>query len=299
MEYKKTDNIAQNVTSDNKDQAGSLGGTPDKPVSQCDGGSCTIDFGAYLLKGIPEDFGDYVEISGNSGGTDVLVSLLYQLADQLEEKGDSVGAQQFRDLANLGHYTGMIENKVEDLAERDPNCTQMDNFCYVSLYDSFKNKSPDIPENISNLLPGYDTHLESVMGQNRLDLAAKTYYENPTLFYENKDKYSSFKMYELYQNIKTSSTISDNLKSTATEILKQMSQLKMEMAQVALYSGRVGSISEAYDFETGNFLYTFPSDSATPSLTNLTHPQYSFGTHLRSALVCTTGKFDDTGKACK
>lgn len=52
-------------------------------TKDCNGSSCTISVGNYVLEGIPENFNAFVETSGASGGTDKIVSLLNQISDQL------------------------------------------------------------------------------------------------------------------------------------------------------------------------------------------------------------------------
>lgn len=64
---------------------GSLGGTPKAPVQVCDSGNCTIDFGSYILQGVPEKLQDYTFANGASGGMDKMVNLMMQIADQLEK----------------------------------------------------------------------------------------------------------------------------------------------------------------------------------------------------------------------
>jgi len=46
---------------------GNMGGTPDKPVSICIDGYCNIDYGEFILYGIPENFQELVRPSGASG----------------------------------------------------------------------------------------------------------------------------------------------------------------------------------------------------------------------------------------
>ncbi|MEW5822262.1 MAG: hypothetical protein AB1782_18860 [Cyanobacteriota bacterium] len=275
-------------------KAGSLGGTPDNPVSQCSYNNCTIDFGSYILTGIPKDFSDFVESSGNSGGTDALTSLLYQLADQLEAEGDTTGAQQFRDLANLGHYSAMIEQQVETLAES--KCTALDSFCYEYIYS---NQNPvNAPDNVSNLLTNITAvPLEVNMMHNRLDIAANYFFNNPTAFNTNKEIFSSFKMYEIYQDIMNKPGYSDSLKSITKEIVNQINNLKIEMDPLALCGVLMSPTSKVHDLDTGAQIRTI-STSSNVGVRYLINPEYPEGTHLRSALICTTGNYDDKGQAC-
>ncbi|MEW5820363.1 MAG: hypothetical protein AB1782_09245 [Cyanobacteriota bacterium] len=96
-----------------------LGGNLDSPVIKCSNRNCSIDYGDFVLNGIPEDFGSFVEASGTSGGTEKLAAILEQIAVQLEQKGDTAGSKDFRDLANTLHIVARIDKSIEsDLSER-------------------------------------------------------------------------------------------------------------------------------------------------------------------------------------
>ena len=52
---------------------GSLGGTPDKPVEKCQDNECVIDFGEFVLSGVPENFSDYVSRKKVEKAKDLLI----------------------------------------------------------------------------------------------------------------------------------------------------------------------------------------------------------------------------------
>lgn len=90
-------------------KAGSLGGTTSNPVKQCASSECVLDFGEFILKGIPENYGEFVESQGTGGGTDKVADMFMQIANQLgpdkKEQSDNI-----RYLANLTHNLAAIEN---------------------------------------------------------------------------------------------------------------------------------------------------------------------------------------------
>lgn len=121
----KLDPTSQKLTLDENKQTteillnpsqGSLGGTPDVPVKQCSNGVCNIDFGTYLLSGIPEDFNEFIRTSGVSGGTDKIQQLMQQIAKQLEGTEDDALADDIMKLANMGHNIALIQQSIEDHA---------------------------------------------------------------------------------------------------------------------------------------------------------------------------------------
>ncbi|MGD9580678.1 MAG: hypothetical protein AB7V50_04855, partial [Vampirovibrionia bacterium] len=105
-------NTGSSSTSTTTAEPGSLGGTSTSPVENCNAGSCTVDYGDFILSGIPENYKDFVEVQGTSGGTDKLVSLVNQMADQLEEDGKPAEAQELRNFANLLSFMSDIEESM-------------------------------------------------------------------------------------------------------------------------------------------------------------------------------------------
>ena len=66
----------------NELKAGELGGSPSSPKSSCAGNSCTIDFGDYILHGVPEDFGNVSSASRGKDLTQSYINMLNELANQ-------------------------------------------------------------------------------------------------------------------------------------------------------------------------------------------------------------------------
>lgn len=87
---------------------------PDVKTS-CTKDSCTIDFGEYTLTGIPDNFGEFIETAGSSGGTDVLVDILKQIAKNPDLTSEQ--ANLIEQLANKGHSLSSIEEMIEDQAQ--------------------------------------------------------------------------------------------------------------------------------------------------------------------------------------
>lgn len=81
-------------------KAGELGGTPSNPVMDCAGGVCAIDYGSLILNGVPADFGEIIETAGTAGGTEEIIALLEQIADQ-KAKDPETTEQELTDLRNL------------------------------------------------------------------------------------------------------------------------------------------------------------------------------------------------------
>lgn len=78
-----------------QDGVGPLGGTPDVPVKACKDGNCSIDFGSYILSGVPESIPSVEETSGGFGEdrTRIYASVLENLADSIQAQNPEQAAR--------------------------------------------------------------------------------------------------------------------------------------------------------------------------------------------------------------
>lgn len=77
----------------------------------CSGNTCSITIGDFEFTKVPDNFGEFIETAGASGGTDVLVELLKQIAES-----PAITAQEsdiLKKLANKGHDLAEIEEIIE------------------------------------------------------------------------------------------------------------------------------------------------------------------------------------------
>lgn len=148
-----------------KYNGGELGGTPAKPVKLCNNSSCTLDFGDFVLSGIPEDFNDYLKSNGAAGGTEVLYNLMNQIADTLSEQGKTNEANKIKDLANLGYFISSYEKQLESEVT---NCTKQSDpkACVLAL----EPLRPPLAANITSLVPDYDPSSAYFLHQEGNDL---------------------------------------------------------------------------------------------------------------------------------
>lgn len=99
---------------------GELEGSSTDPKIQCEGNGCAIDFGDYVVSGIPSNFSEYIETAGASGGTDYLSTILDEIAENAPV--DEETKKLLEALANNGHGIAAIErsfnNEITDLISR-------------------------------------------------------------------------------------------------------------------------------------------------------------------------------------
>lgn len=110
---------------------GSLNGTLDDPKTQCNNGVCVIDYGQYILTNIPQNFNDFIQTSGSSGGVKRMVDNLRQMAKGLEEQSLFDLSNEITALANLGHNIALIMEEYEKIY----NLCAGDTVC-ISSYDN-------------------------------------------------------------------------------------------------------------------------------------------------------------------
>jgi hypothetical protein len=273
-------------------QASDLGGTPNNPVVKCFGNQCVIDYGDFILNGIPQNLSEIVETAGTSGGTSVLMSVLDQIVDQLIEQGDKKTAEDFKNLANLGHLVSTLQETVELAA----------NTCNGDV-ECFKQKlkeSPGvpIPSEVSHLLPNYrDYTLESMLNYNRLEQASYFYYNLSSTYSNYKSMDPAFKMIDIYQNIQNNPAISDAMKQVAQGVLSQMSDISFNLSILSQSTTHPSGLCK-YNFSNGSQVGCTPPESVA-TLYDIVHPQTSLNDHLYSAIICKTGSYDDVDRVCK
>ena len=279
---------------------GSLGGTPSKPVTNCSGDTCIIDYGEFILQGIPDNFNEYVESIGSSGGTEVLLGLMEQIAKQLEEEGDTTGAQEFRDLANLGHFITANQKVIEDEAKACSATADFDK-CLQTVVQ--KSTSFPLPDNIKHILPDYETYKSAdrysfssvndiATGKNEKLSFTKTYESRKTGF-------PAYMMVDIFDSIQANSSYSDAMKNVTTELYRSIDKMngdfhgEMQLYSYAKVPGRMifDPITGAY---TGDKYY-----SKDAGVDDIIHPETALNNNLRSALICATGSYDDEGNECK
>jgi hypothetical protein len=97
-------------------QAGSLGGTPTKPQLNCGPSECSIDYGDFVLNGLPANYSQIVETVGASGGTEALVTQLDLILQQARDNDLPVDIKLLQELANLGHNVARQQEVAEALS---------------------------------------------------------------------------------------------------------------------------------------------------------------------------------------
>ncbi|MGD9581789.1 MAG: Flp family type IVb pilin [Vampirovibrionia bacterium] len=295
-----TSNTSTTTASDLK--TGPLGGTTQLPVKECTDGKCDIDFGEYILTGIPENFKNYVESAGTSGGTDKLLSLLGQMADQLEADGNQDGADELRELANVGYALSLIESKVEDLANK---CKTEDEPQYSFSTNYSGNLYPEANSmlNAINDLVSYDYNAYySSHSEFPKTLQAILYNALPDKITENSDTKSlGYALISKYEAIMASDKFSDSTKAVTQGIIKDITSLSFSLTASSYYIDPFSRIipdspfaySDPFSEDRVNINYI------SDDMNTITNPTTGARIDLNSYLICQSSNNTSDGSKCE
>lgn len=284
---------------------GPLGGTPANPVSNCNAGTCEVDFGDYLLTGIPEDFQSLVQTSGTSGGADQLADIFAQLAEQMKTENPD-GYSDYMRLANLVHLQADIVRHVENKAKTGATQPEFNDF-YVKQSLAQTGYTP--PAELASVLPnGLSMSYNLAFTQNwmnELGLARSKQVNDAGFFNAVKGSYPAFAIVDQYDQIMANSKYSDNLKSLTQELYLNIADLSINSANLMSVASSCSdpagcnSGMATYDPITGAPVSSLQTSvNPSTSMEAVVHPQYSLKQDFDGALVCTAGKNVDTGRSC-
>ncbi|MEW5818601.1 MAG: hypothetical protein AB1782_00285, partial [Cyanobacteriota bacterium] len=214
---KTSSNSTQPVQSQNQTpliSAGELGGTSEKPVSKCNESTCTVDFGDFILQGIPENFNEHVQVGATSGGTHTIASLLDQIAKQLEEEGNDAGALQVKKLSNLGHNIAFLQKQLKTNIVDSCN----DGYCLGPVLNSPFGFPPEFDNVLSNMKDSNYTH-EEIINTTKIGTLRNLKMNNPDKFRQyltNQDTGALF--IEELDNIMENDSLSGSMKEVVKEL---------------------------------------------------------------------------------
>lgn len=294
------EHIADN--SNNQLKGGQLGGTPSNPVKECKDSSCTIDFGDFILTGLPENFGELTETSGTSGGEDLLADLLTQIAEQRKES-DPEGSKEYLRLANLIHMQGDIVRQIEEKVTSGCTRKELQDFYFNTKLQA---TGYTIPTDLTDALPSVylDQKLSMIMNaQSEIGYARDRKINSPAYFDSNKDQFPGFAIVDQYDTIMANSKYPDSLKNITQEIFQNFADLSFNaqgFLGATAFCSTAGGCSNApqsqIDPITG--VAKPPVTFSSGELDEVLHPKYSLKDDLSGALLCTAGKDKDTAKSC-
>lgn len=280
---------------------GSLGGTNSQPAIECKDNECNIDFGDYVLKGLPGDFNEYVQNTGASGGTDKLASLLDQIAAALEAEGNKEGSLEVKKLASYSHNMATIEKSLETFVQ---GCNY-DKACIQKQYkpteeppviDASFPKPQGLDERFYKFPEDATFHdaVYSVSVGNMMNLY-NTWQEAYDIHKDQGRLTAPF--VEQLIGIQNSSYLDDKTKSIVEELAWQIGVIgedfQNQMAHISLGSSDTGQ-GFADPLVGGSTIIETPSDPVD----EMKNYKASKITNIDAALMCAAGRNRDSGKYC-
>lgn len=303
-----TEELAQNVAVEKVLVKGPLGGTIEKPVSQCDNGNCTIDFGEYVLQGIPENFNEFVQVAGTPGTTDVIANLFMQMAEQLEKEDKIDQAVYFKHLANMEHQTANVQREIENFIKAHPEKVSdtCKKDCFGNIYYSLDKPwvMPDVPDNIVGLMREtysqapvkFLVNEQTAFNSYLLDASPKVFDK----YCSNSDSATRSAIC-YYNQIQRDESISDAMKAVSKELIMITARMATNFATITEEIAVRTNVDPPppapvilYDPITGE-----PLEAQEVEGENIITPQTSTQTNINGVLTCATGNYTDTGEDCE
>lgn len=277
---------------------GSLGGTPETPVKQCSEGVCNIDFGTYILSGIPEDFNEFIVASGVSGGTDKIQELMKQIATQLEGTEDDALAEDIMKLANMGHNIALIQKSIENHALKcngDELCLNNIRTKLVPKPDGYIDSASPYPTSMNYEKAIYagsigdaNYHLSKPLEEIKVDWPSY----NPEIM----NTMPNYQYYMQFKKIMDSPNYNSEVSGIIKELTWDIGIIGEELQNN--YNYMSGSPTQSmYDPITGEI------EKAVPAPVGYDYDAFknynaSTITNFDSALICSTDSNQDTGTLC-
>lgn len=248
--------------------------------------------GNYVFKNIPPDFNEFVETAGATGGTKLLSSMLFQVADQLALNGEHQQAEEVKKLATLGHNIAVMERQYEEQAQScnyDAGCLK-----------AFNDKMPSIPQ-------GYDTTYYSTPlgGLTNYNLAHsgcigmfKALKNDGDSQYQtdlNKNHPAAL-FVDTFDALISRNDLDDSTKGIITELYYNIGIIGEDLENnYSLAYDAVTNSDSSYDPLTGA---AFSQRRTTDIQTTFETYNASTITHFDSALICAAGGNTDSGVNC-
>lgn len=290
---------------------GSLGGTPSKPVEACNNGKCTVDFGDFVINGVPDNFGNFVETTGAAGTTDKLASVMDQLLKQMESGNNNLCeknvpitdcTKEYQKLSNMVHLTADMTKFTENLAKGSPDKQSFSNKYFGKTLGDL-GYTP--PADLQNVFPGLATNNTpaGIFAFNN-DIGFQRY--NKATYGGNQPDPTTSNLgraiVDQYDLIMNSPNYSSTLKDITKKLYSDIGDLTYNTGSIFNATSQGGSGGSCgyqyYDPVTGQkgqvIDFSVPSD-----LTPMLNPDMSSHVNNNGSFICSTGLHSDTGSYCK
>lgn len=262
------------------------------------GDTMDISVDGITLTGVPKDFQNLINTIGPNGTTETILGLIEQMAVQMDDPATPQDeGEDFRDMANLGHFIADYEADIE-LKAAGCNLQSNPSSCMSSELMYTNSLGSSVPSSLSSILSSYslqDNHSDQMAQMLDFGIAANRCKSGGSGCSPTSNPIHAF--YKQYDTVMSSSDYSDSSKAIIKQLYTEIASIGTNMkTQMEVVSGATPSMI-AYDPVTGNpMLSNAPTSVA---INDILHPSASVVTDLDSSLICTTGVHSDDGTVCQ
>lgn len=263
---------------------GALGGTESKPVKACDNSICTIDFGTYVVQGVPANWDSFVESTGTAGSTSKLTNILEQIYEDASTEACPKNAsnckktQELKSLVELAKTMAQIQTNVETVAK----ACQQTSAPVTCLYTTLKSTPNDIDltasaesilsdfnkkdkiadfssDPFSNIYQQYPAFKENLsiynsLSANQIDVSRYMQMSYSSLFNARKNSYPSYAMIDAYDKAMKSNSLTPSMKTNITNVFKELDKLNSDLS-TKVYAAKISTLNTP---NLGNVVYMDP-----------------------------------------
>lgn len=235
-------------------------------------GSSTIKLGQYELTSLPANFNEYLQTSGSSGGTAVMIAAIDELAAQLKADGQLSQSNEVLKLATLGHNLARMEEAIEEAVKACDGNKK----CVEKLHESSFPKPP-----------GFDETYVKFPNDIRYTEAIRSLTLGGVMRDVNKNHYNSnnapgHAFVDQYLKVANSSNFDSPTKSIITELYKNIGILGEDFQNNFTHTKEDGK-QHIFDPLTGKDLGA--SNRAKDPIDAFLQPQTSRITDINSTLI--------------
>lgn len=258
-----------NITGNNNNNS------PSSSSITCENGTCEITLSNGVTLNTPENFNDFIETSGSSGGVGEFAKIIDQLIAQMKPGDDSLcnSASESACTKDLKPFSDLIKLQADNYKFIEDIAKQGDKASFQAASNkSFNNLGYTPPAELANVLPNadYDYYISSILNErNHIGYSGKL---NDPGAEPNSDNCLGSALIDQYDVIMESNAYNKNVKDIVSEIISGMSQMSTNMealAQAAKNSENTGTAKSFNPF-TGEQLET--KTVHITDLTGLTNP---------------------------
>lgn len=270
---------------------------PENMLTDCINGECTLDLGSIVLTGIPENFNEFIETAGASGGSDKVSELMSQIAQQLEAEGLKKESEQVKKLAVMGHNIAVMQKSIEELV----NSCNNDAAC---INNAGNNVVPK-PDGYDETYYPYDASLQykDFAGSTNLGGIKNLQMSDFATYTEmlSRDKISA-EFINTLDSINSNNGISQDVKNIIQElswdigVIGEDFQNNVEFIAPEWFD-KYSLLSPGTFFDPITLQERVEPIPQDP-ISNFNNYKASKITHFDSALICVSGENTDSGTSC-